>query len=296
MFTKHTTLIIPTKDRFNLLSKTILYFFKSKIFFKKIIVVDSSTRNNKIKIIKLCKKYKIKLLFTKPSTSYQRNYGKKFVKKSKYVMFLDDDIVFYKNAFIEMNKAIKKYNKATGFCFNIISKKKTLIDYFKKTKLISYLKLYDNQQGIVMDNGWHTQLLNLDKDIKVEWMYSGATIFKFREIKKKYFLEDNSSYCYLEDLDFTYSLFRQKKILMGISKAKILNQNICFRNTFEFGLKEIKNRYFFVRKYNLNYNLFFLTSFIKLLLNSVEILKFNFKIIYRLLGNIFGIIYLLIIK
>jgi hypothetical protein len=297
VFTKHTSLIIPTKDRFNLLNKTIRYLFDNKIIFKKIIIVDSSKKKNKKKIIILCKKYKIKLLFTKASTSYQRNYGKEFVKKSKYIMFLDDDIIFFKDSFKEMNSGIKKYNSATGFCFNIISKKrKTIIDHIKESKLMFFLKLYNKKKGIVMHNGWHTQLLNLNKDTKVQWMYSGATIFKFKEIKDRYFLVDKSSYCYLEDLDFTYSLYKDKKILMCISNARILNPNIYLRNTFEFGLTEIVNRYRFVKKNNLNLKLFFLTSLIKFTFNFFEIFKFKFEIVFRLAGNISAIIYCLILN
>ena len=294
MFTKHTSLIIPTKDRLDLLNKTILYLFDNKINFKEIIIVDSSKKKIKNKLILLCKKYGIKLLFTKASTSYQRNYGKEVVKKSKYLMFLDDDIIFFKDSFKEMNNAIKKYNFVTGFCFNIVSqKKKTIINYIKESKFMSSLKLYSKKKGIVLHNGWHTQILNLNKDTKVQWMYSGATIFKFKEIKERYFLVDKTSYCYLEDLDFTYSLYKEKKTLMCISKARVLNPNIYLRNTFEFGFKEIKNRYDFVKKNNLNLRLFFLTSLIKLAFIFFEIFKFKFEIIFRLAGNISGIIYCL---
>jgi hypothetical protein len=158
---------------------------------------------------------------------------------------------------------------------------------------MSSLKLYSKKKGIVLHNGWHTQLFNLNNDTKVQWMYSGATIFKFEEIKERYFLVDKSPYCYLEDLDFTYSLYKEKKILMCISKARVLNPNIYLRNTFEFGFKEIKNRYDFVKKNNLNLRLFFLTSLIKLAFIFFEIFKFKFEIIFRLAGNISGIIYCL---
>ena len=43
MFTKKSVLIIPTKDRFFKLKKTINQFAKLKISFKKIIVIDSSS-------------------------------------------------------------------------------------------------------------------------------------------------------------------------------------------------------------------------------------------------------------
>jgi hypothetical protein len=170
---------------------------------------------------------------------------------------------------------------------------RTVINYIKESKFISSLKLYSKKKGIVLYNGWHTQLLNLNKDTKVQWMYSGATIFKFKEIKEKYFLVDKTPYCYLEDLDFTYSLYKEKKTLMCISKARILNPNIYTRNKFEFGFKEIKNRYDFVKKNNLNPRFFFLTSLIKFAFIFFEIFKFKFEIIPRLAGNFSGIIYCL---
>jgi hypothetical protein len=80
---------------------------------------------------------------------------------------------------------------------------------------------------------------------------------------------------------------------MCISKARFLNPNIYLINTFEFGFKEIKNRYDFVKKNNLNLRLFFLTSLIKLAFIFFEIFKFKFEIIFRLAGNISGIIYCL---
>ena len=43
MFTKESVLIIPTKDRTDKLKKTITQFSRLKIFFRKIIVVDSSS-------------------------------------------------------------------------------------------------------------------------------------------------------------------------------------------------------------------------------------------------------------
>ena len=46
------------------------------------------------------KKIKIKIFNSKPSISLQRNIGlKKVINKRKYIMFLDDDLIFNKNAF-----------------------------------------------------------------------------------------------------------------------------------------------------------------------------------------------------
>jgi len=289
VFTRSTTLIIPTKDRYFFLEKQLLFIKKSKLFFKEIIVVDSSTKTKKKNKI-LCKKFDTKFISTYPSTSHQRNIGLRNIKKTKYVMFLDDDIIFFKNSFKEMNCAINKYKNVTGFCFNIVEKKKNnIFDNLKKIKLFSLLKIYSRKKGVIMPNGWHTQLYNLRRNKKVQWIYSGATIFKYQDIIGKYFLEDVNPYCYLEDLDYSYSLFKKKKILMCIAKAKILNSNISIRNTFDFGIIEIVNRYNFVKKNNLNIFLFYISAFIKMVINFLITFKFGFGMIKRAVGNFKGI-------
>ena len=47
------TIVIPTKNRLELLTKTLMYLKKNKFFFKEIIVVDSSDKEEKKKLNKL---------------------------------------------------------------------------------------------------------------------------------------------------------------------------------------------------------------------------------------------------
>jgi hypothetical protein len=292
VFTKSTTLIIPTKDRPKYLFKTLNFLNERNIKFKKILVIDSSSYDNRQKINKYIRKYKVKLIYSSPSTSRQRNIGLRNVKKTKFIMFLDDDIKFKKNSFKKMDEGIKQFKNSSGYCFNIINKERNnFINFLKKSKIISMLNLYSEKKGIVLKNGWHTQFFNCDNNIDVEWMYSGATIFKFDKIKNMKFKVSKYSYCYLEDLDFTYNLFKKKLKLTCIYKAKIFNNNISERNSFEFGKIEISNRFDFVKKYKLKKSLFFLSSFIKIILNFLNVFKLNIKILPRVLGNFYGFIY-----
>ena len=286
MFTKSTTLIIPTKDRPTHLWKTLNFIKTNKIIFKKILVIDSSSNFNRKKIYKYINKFKVEFICTFPSTSHQRNTGLKKIKKSKFVMFLDDDIKFYSNSFKKMDIGIKKFPNSTGYCFNIINKKKnSILEALKNSRLALTLNLYSNKKGIVLQNGWHTQFFNLNKNHDVEWMYSGATIFKFEKIRNRKFKINKYSYCYLEDLDFTYSLFKKNLTLTCISNAKILNDNISIRNSYIFGQIEILNRFDFVKKFELKKSLFFITSFCKIILHILEIFRLNFNILPRVFGN-----------
>ena len=294
MFTKSTTLIIPTKDRPKHLWKTLNYIKTNRITFKKILVIDSSSKFNRKKIYKYINKFNLEFIRTLPSTSHQRNVGLKKTKKSKFVMFLDDDIEFYNNSFKKMDIGIKKFHNSVGYCFNIINKKRnSFLEFIKKSKLVTSLNLYSNKKGVVLQNGWHTQFFNLNKNQNVEWMYSGATIYKFDKIKNMKFKLNEYSYCYLEDLDFSYSLFRKNFNLTCISNAKILNDNLSKRNTFNFGKIEILNRYDFVRKFKLKKSLFLITSFCKIILQIFEVCKLNFDILPRIFGNSYALIYCL---
>ena len=93
------SIIIPTRNRYQKLINTINYLSKNSFFFREIIIVDSSDKNKKdIKKIKnKYKNLKIKIFYSKPSISLQRNIGLNKVKKNtNYIMFLDDDVKFKK--------------------------------------------------------------------------------------------------------------------------------------------------------------------------------------------------------
>ena len=78
MFTRKTSLIIPTRNRYKHLIKLLKFLNKNKIHFKEILIIDSSDKNSFKKITNYCSKYKkIKIIKSVPSTSLQRNIGLK---------------------------------------------------------------------------------------------------------------------------------------------------------------------------------------------------------------------------
>jgi glycosyltransferase involved in cell wall biosynthesis len=295
MFTYKTTLIIPTRNRSSKLIKLIKNIVKLKIFFNEIIVVYSSDNQHKKKIITFLTKKKIKLINTFPSTTHQRNVGLKVRKKnSKYILFLDDDIVINKKAFIEMNSGIIKYSKIDKICsfaFNLqTNKKKFKFERIKKSKLVKLLGLYSEKQGKVMKSGWHTKISNLSKDTFVQWIYSGATLFRTNIIKNMKFKNLNKGFNYLEDLHFSFNLTQKKFKHLVIAKATVSNPNLVSRNDLNFGFIEILNRYKFVETYKLNKINFYITAFIRMLYLITNILHLKTSWILRFFGNLKGII------
>jgi len=283
---------MPTRNRAEMINKTLKYLSKNKFFFKEIIIVDSSNKiqKTKIKLLKNFNKLNIKIFDSKPSISLQRNIGLKYVsKKIKYVMFLDDDLCFQKNALKKMFYFIKREKNIVGFGFNLIIKDiNNFAEFFKKNKLMKLLGIYDSRDGVVTQSGWQTKAINLKKNTFVEWMPTQAVIYKNDKIKKLRFDKAYGRYSYLEDLDFSYSL-KKKGNLVICSNAKYSSDNPIKRNPYLFGIKEIVNRFYFVKKFNLN-NFNFLVGCLFLIIKHL-ILFFTLKPRYllRILGNFFGL-------
>lgn len=271
---------------------------KKKFFFNEIIIIDSSDTFNKSKVLKIInlfkKKYKIKILLfnSKPSTSEQRNIGIiKSDKRNKYIMFLDDDIKFYENSLENIKKFILQADESIGgIGFNLIEKFKN--NFFSKLKISKFseiLGVYNRKEGTIVASGWHTKAINLKKDTLVNWLSTQAVIYKKEKIKNIRFDKNLGSYSYLEDLDFSYTVAKSSKLII-CHKAKYSHlYNKSYRNEYDFGKKEIFNRFYFLKKHNLYKVNFYFGCLLKILINLLETFTkkdFSFK---RVMGNFSGI-------
>ena len=63
---------------------------------------------------------------------------KKFNRKNNFLMFCDDDILFHKNSFKNMDKFINKYPKYVGYGFNLIERENKFFENIKKSKIFKY--------------------------------------------------------------------------------------------------------------------------------------------------------------
>lgn len=290
------SIIIVTKDRQNFLKKTLIYLKKNSFFFNEVIIVDSSKNklNEQSELLKKFKKMNIKIYHSKPSTSHQRNLGIVHSnKKNKYIMFLDDDIKFYKNAFLNMQSYLLNINSnIVGIGFNpIVKNKKNFFESIKKSFLFKCLGIYDSRPGAVVHSGWHTKIINVKKNIKVDWLSTQACIYLRQKIMNHKFDNNLGEYAYLEDLIFSYKISK-KNTLMINSNAKFYSYNPINRKSFFFGLQEIKNRIIFIKKNNFKIYRFLIGYFFFILKNLVEAV-FNLRQFPKFIGNVFGIFYIL---
>lgn len=299
MFTKNCSLIIPTFNRPVFLNRTLKQLKLFNINFQEILVVDSSNIINRKIVENICIIYSAKYFHTKPSVAFQRNYGLKFKNKgNKYVMFLDDDIVFLKKSFFHMNKMLLSFKRDKYFCgfgFNLINKNyhSNFFEKIKKSFLAKFLNLYSKEPGCVMRSGWHTKIVNIKNDTIVDWIYSAAVVYKVELIKNKYFDNSLGTYSYLEDLDFSLNLKKKNVKFIINSSAKIKHPNIIERNDYKFGLLEIINRHYLVKKHKLNIFSFYLASILRSFISLFPLFRGNMQSLFRFFGNACAITYCL---
>ncbi len=295
MFSQETSLIIPTRNRPEYLKKTLDQINESKVKFLEIIVVDSSEDDKKQKINNFIKLFNVRFFNSVASTSIQRNIGIKNINdKSKYVMFLDDDIIFKENMFEFMNKTIfdnDDNENIVGYGFNQVQEtnRTNIVEIIKNNFLFNFLKLYPNKPGKVALSGWQSKILNIKKDIYVDWIYTTACIYKIKDIKNLKFDEDFGRYGYLEDLDFSLNFLHSSKKIIISANAKYLHPLSIDRSSFKFGLYEVRNRFKIVKKYKLSKLRFFIMTFLRTSLFFLSILLLKKNKFYRALGNFYAI-------
>ena len=114
-------------------------------------------------------------------------------------------------------------------------------------------------------------------------------------IKNKLFTSSFGEYSYLEDLEFSLNVARLKKYYLLSSKAKFKHPINIDRSSFIFGKIEILNRYHIIKKYKLSKTHFFTNVFFRFMISLSKIVILNLNSFKRALGNIYGLI-LIIIK
>jgi hypothetical protein len=285
-------ILIPTKNRLKELITTLNYLALNSFFFKKVVIVDSSTLEVKNVIKKKIKNYNfnIEIVNSKPSTCIQRNVGFNFLENNEFIMFLDDDNIFYADAFYQMQEFLINNEDFVGVAFNqIYNYKNNIFEKLKGNTILNNFEIYNFNKGEFSKSGWQSKFINFDKDTIVQWLPTRAVIYKSNAVKNIRFDENFGVYGYLEDLDFSLEIKKIGK-LMVCSKAKYTHDQTIKRPGFEFGKKEIRNRYYIVKKHNLSKGLFFITSFLRAIITLKDFIFGDLNSAKRLFGNLVGII------
>jgi len=265
MKNKTYSIIIPTRNRSGLLTNLLQHININDKFLSEIIIVDSS--DNKMKKQIFFKNKKIKYFHTTiKSAALQRNIGiKKLKKSSKYVFFLDDDVIPKRTYFqrlidvLELNNAIG----ASGIALGLNKKRKRNAAYSKFSNLAKRFFLLDSTVGgKLLKSGVNIPVRRRQKTKKhiqeVDWLIGCAAWKKDIFLKIK-FHTNFYGQSLGEDVLFSALANKHGKLVVD-SKVIIthLESSIMRPDDLNHFKMWIRNRYIISNELNLSkYNLMY---------------------------------------
>jgi GT2 family glycosyltransferase len=288
------SLIVATKDRPGEVKKLLDSLNSQTRLPDQLIIVDGGTKLAE----QVTRKYpNLNICYFRcfpPSAAKQRNFGIKSVEgKSNLIGFLDDDTILEENSLEEMMNFWENANdNVGGASFNLMNSPPLANSNLKLMPLARRLGLYSNRVGAVLPSGFQTIFRYVSEITTVEWISTCGSVWR-REIFKKYqFDEWFKGYSYLEDLEFSYRVGKQYKLVV-VANAKFYHYPAASgrENGEIFGRREVANRIYFVKK-NKEMNLIkcYLAIFIRIFMNLFMGTKqLNIDYFERIKGNIEGL-------
>jgi hypothetical protein len=158
----------------------------------------------------------------------------------------------------------------------------------KNSALAERLGLYSSKSGSVSRSGWQTIIEEIAETQFVDWLPSGAVIFRKEVYIQHVFDEFFDSYSYLEDLDFSYTIGRNGRLAVvadsGFSHFPSPTGRVSAR---QFGQYEVRNRLYFVRKHGLSLARCYLGLAIRLAMSVCSgLVRLDSNLFNRAFGNI----------
>jgi GT2 family glycosyltransferase len=249
------SLIVATKDRPEDLRRLLESLRRQTERPDEIVVVDAS-RESVEPVINEFRDLTIRYLrHWPPSAAAQRNAGIRACNAaSTLIGFADDDTTFEPQAFENMMRFwASAGSDVLGAAFNIRNYPDRGRGFMKYSALAAWLGLYSSRPGSVALSGWQTIIGELTETQFADWLPSGAATFREKVFVDNIFDEFFESYSYLEDLDFSYSVSRKGRLAVvadaGYSHYPSRGGRISAK---VFGLYEVRNRLYFVRKHGLS--------------------------------------------
>ncbi|MCD4781636.1 MAG: glycosyltransferase [Candidatus Omnitrophica bacterium] len=240
--------IIPTKDRQEDLERLLCSVIKQEVHPDQIVIVDGSAQSRPDYYAQRFPDLNIVYTHTKfPRLTAQRNTGLSLLNGDiDLVCFLDDDIVFCDRSLKAMLLFWAKAPETVGGAvFNIMNEK-------KPSAIVSVKALFctgSKQRGRVLKSGYNTLICPAEETKEVQWLFGGGTVWR-REVFADYRFDEwfeGTGLC--EDLDFSYQVGKAYG-LMVVADAQVLHLTdlVQRRDNVQFGVTQMLNRYYFVRK------------------------------------------------
>jgi|688.fasta_scaffold494745_2 glycosyltransferase involved in cell wall biosynthesis len=247
------TVIIPTRNRNDLLIKSLEAILANKIDFNKILIIDSSDNINFKNVEYL--HHKIKHYRTKiQSAARQRNIGiEKLDPNEKYIAFLDDDVLVPNNYFANLINTLVKTDcvGVSGLALNpMVSIKNNPVRRIQNIIAKIFL-LYSSKEGVVLKSGVNIPVnQNRRSLMEVEWLI-GCSIWDFSKLNGLKFREDFQGQSLGEDVIYSHNarkfgkIYVDPRIILTHFESPIMRPN-----EEEFMYMWVRNRYEIMKEIN----------------------------------------------
>jgi len=248
VFRNKLALIVPTRNRPDLLIKLLKTIETQTVMPSQVIIVDGSDVSIHPQIaeyLRDCDKY---LHVVPPSLTRQRNAGKKELDLAITIAgYLDDDIELEPTTIEEMLRFWETCPPDTGGTeFNI-----TNIPPDKSFAMIirRFFCISGPEPGKVLRSGFCTSAFPAVRDHPCEWLCGGATIWSRKVLDTYQYDEWYSGWAYHEDAEFSYRIFKIPMRLYIVYKARLTHNPPPFNpsRNIALGRMAVINRYHFVK-------------------------------------------------
>ncbi|MFC2117185.1 glycosyltransferase family 2 protein [Bacteroidota bacterium] len=213
---KDLAVIIPTKDRPVQVKRHLQSLVEQQCTLGRVILVASG---QDIKDIVMAFKNVLPVEYHHCDQGQikQRNLGISLLDDStKLVATMDDDVTYLDDAILKM---IEFWNGAQpdtgGVGFNISNLPPNNHNYY-----LNLLGFSASESGRVLKSGFNTSISNVEKDVKVEWLNGGATVWRQDVLMNNQHKELNLKWAVCEDLIYSYPLSKQYSLYI-CSAAKV---------------------------------------------------------------------------
>jgi GT2 family glycosyltransferase len=154
-----------------------------------------------------------------PGLTKQRNVGISMLPEdTEWIGFLDDDLVLEDNSLENLEIFLEKNNDVMG-CGLVINNQPTFSPHFYRSIFFTDR----DPGGVITKSGYASAIRPVKEDLEVEWLYGGATYWNRKIINTFKFDEWFSGVGYLEDVDFSYRVSREMKLMLCSSARCIHN-------------------------------------------------------------------------
>ncbi len=286
-------LIIATKDRPVEIRRLLRSLRAQSRRPDQVIVVDGGTERVEAVIRDFPELNPAYLTTSRPSAARQRNMGMEAVAADiAFLGFVDDDSVLEPEAIENMMRFwAAAPADIGGAALNMANHPPLDWPFLKTSRLAEALGLYSPRKGAVMPSGFQTQIGTVLSITYTDWL-PGTSVWPRRIFERFRFDAWFDGYSYLEDLEHSYRVGKEfRLVVLPDSRYSHLPAAGGRGNGFIFGLREIRNRLYFVRK---NPELSSLKCVGALLIRTVMNLALAIRLgngyhFQRFLGNLTGL-------